>query len=386
MSQVFEPAILRDRNVVVAAVRDLLAFEGQELRAGRPQSGIVNLPNHSQGENPASVREAGSSRVANAYAAISTGAGIATLDDRLIVRVSGDDRIPFMHGMCSNDIKGLATGAVSPALILTEHAHIIADFFVYADADALRIEIDRTLWATARAHLEKFLVADDVEFDELDGLGVLDLEGPAAAGMVATVAGDLALSLPPWRHAESADIRVANLPRCGGPAFTVLIERERIAPMIESLRERGAAAGIREIAQVNADALEIVRVEHGIARVGIDTTEKTIALEARLDSAISFSKGCYLGQETIERATARGGLKKKLFGLRLDGNRLPAAGGAIVLDGKEVGRLTSVVHSPRSGIIGLSILHHSAWQARTRVTIANAGAEVAAIVCELPFA
>ena len=97
-----------------------------------------------------------------AYDAIASGAGIAMLDDRLIVRVIGDDRIPFMHGMCSNDVKGLATRAVAPALIITEHAHIIADFFVYAEADALLIEIDRALWTKTRAHLEKFLVADDV--------------------------------------------------------------------------------------------------------------------------------------------------------------------------------------------------------------------------------
>jgi folate-binding protein YgfZ len=326
-----------------------------------------------------------------ASASISKGVGIASLADRTVVRIIGDDRVPFMHGMCSNDIKGLATGAVAPALILTEHAHIIADFFVYAEADALLIEIDRALWPKARAHLEKFLVADDVEFEELDAVGILDLEGPAAASMLAAAAGDAALALPPWRHARSyaavaGEIRVANLPRYGGPAFTMHLEGARISSIIEAIRARGAAAGISEIAEVDADALEVVRVEHGLARVGVDTADKTIALEARLGYAISFNKGCYLGQETIERATARGGLKKKLFGLRLEGELLPTSGGTINLDGKEVGRLTSVVRSPRWGVIGLSILHHSAWPIGTRVTIADNGADLAAGVCELPFA
>lgn len=315
-----------------------------------------------------------------------SGAGIATLGDRLIVRIVGDDRIPFMHGMCSGDIKGLATGAVAPALILTEHAHIIADFFVYAEADALLIEIDRELWPKARAHLERFLVADDVEFEELESVGVIDLEGPAAARVAATVVGAAAESLPPWRHLEFEGTRVANLPRLGEPAFTLLIERAQIASMMESLSERGlAAAGVRDLAAVDAATLEIVRVEHGVARIGVDTAEKTIALEARLDAAISFSKGCYLGQETIERATARGGLKKKLFGLRIEGNRLPVIGSAIVLEGKEIGRLTSVVESPRLGIIGLSIVHHSAWAAGTRVAIVDATGDSVASVCELPF-
>src|ERR1700722_17622653 len=115
------------------------------------------MPN--PGEGQSTMREAGAERVALEYAAIASGAGITAIGNRLIVRVSGDDRIDFMHGMCSNDIKGLATGVVSPALVLTEHAHIIADLLVYAAADALMLEVDRALWIKAREHLEKFLVA-----------------------------------------------------------------------------------------------------------------------------------------------------------------------------------------------------------------------------------
>jgi folate-binding protein YgfZ len=346
----------------------------------------VSPPNFSEGQAATPIPAPGAASLASDYAAIASGAGIATPANRIIVRVSGDDRIPFMHGMCSNDIKGLATGAVSPGLILTEHAHIIADFFVYADADALLLDIDRDLWALARAHLEKFLVADDVEFEELDALGIVDVEGPHAARAVATVVGDAPLSLTPWRHADSADLRIANFPRYGAPSFTIVVERARVSSIIETVRDRATAAGIAAIPQVSAEALEILRVEHGIARVGVDTGDKTIALEARLEPAISYNKGCYLGQETIERATARGGLKKKLYGLRLDGDRLPAAGAKIMLDAREVGRLTSVVASPRFGIIGLSILHHSAWQAGTRVTIAGAVDEFSAVVSDLPFA
>jgi len=345
----------------------------------------VSLPSHRQVENPVAAPESRGGDGAKAYDAITSGAGVARLDDRLIVRISGDDRIPFMHGMCSNDIKGLATGTAEPALILTEHAHIIADFFVFADADALLIDVDRALWPKARAHLEKFLVADDVEFEELENLGVIEVEGPAAVKVVATVAGEAAESLPSWRHAEFDGVRCANLPRFGGPAFTLLVERARIESVIQSLRECGASVDAH-VAVVGAEILEIVRVEHGIARVGVDTTEKTIALEARLDAAISFSKGCYVGQETIERATARGGVKKKLFGLRIEGNRLPLLGASIMLAGKEAGRLTSAGRSPGLGVIGLSILHQSAWPAGTRVTIADAAGESVANVCELPFA
>jgi len=347
----------------------------------------VSLPNSIANATATPTGESAAT-IARDYGAIATGAGLATPGGRLLVRVSGDDRVPFMHGMCTNDIKGLATGAVSPALILTEHAHLIAGFFVYADADALLLEIDRTLWPKTRAHLEKFLVADDVEFEELDALSVIDVEGPLAVRTVATVTGDAPLALAPWRHLDAGGLRIANLPRFGAPAFTIIVDRTRIPSIIDSLRDRAAAAGLDTVAPVGPDALEIVRVEHGIARIGLDTGDKTIALEARFESAISYNKGCYLGQETIERATARGGLKKKLYGLRVSGHRIPAAGAAIMLDMKEVGRLTSIVDSPRFGVIGLSILHHSAWQPGTTVTIAgpDTSGDLSAIVSDLPFA
>jgi len=129
--------------------------------------------------------------------------------------------------------------------------------------------------------------------------------------------------------------------------------------------------------------IEAIRIENGIARIGIDTGDKTIALEARLNRAISFNKGCYLGQETIERATARGGLKKRMFGLKFNTVDVPMAGAVLSLDGKEVGRVTSAVRSPRFGAIGLAILHHSAWTPGTDLKVGEGGV---ATVTELPFA
>ena len=124
-------------------------------------------------------------------------------------------------------------------------------------------------------------------------------------------------------------------------------------------------------------------MEHGIAKVGVDATERTIALEARLNRSISFNKGCYLGQETIERATARGGLKKRLYGLRLE--RPVATETALLLDGKEVGRISSAVLSPRLGAIGLAMLHHSAWTPGIALIARTDDGDLKAVVSELPF-
>jgi folate-binding protein YgfZ len=263
-------------------------------------------------------------------------------------------------------------------LFLTEHAHVIADGFVWATEDALLLDIDRDAWPRVRAHLERLLVADDVEVEELDELAVIDVEGPSAHDAIRGIAGKAADILEPWRHTSEEDFRIASLPRFGAPAFTILAASRKVADLIVHLCATDAM-------QIGAEALEVLRIEHGLARIGVDAGDKTIALEARLNPAISFNKGCYLGQETIERATARGALKKRLYGLRIDGPRAPAQGAPVMLDGKEVGRLTSVVISPRFGILGLSILHHSAWIEGAVVSVRDADGEVRATVSELPF-
>jgi folate-binding protein YgfZ len=138
--------------------------------------------------------------------------------------------------------------------------------------------------------------------------------------------------------------------------------------------------------ELHADTLEMLRIESGLARVGTDTKERTLALEARLEPAISFNKGCYVGQETVERATAHGSLKRRLCGLRLTGNEMPNPGAAIKLAGKDVGYLSSVTRSPEAGIIGLAILHHSAWAAGTPVSVVTDKGTLTGVISELPFA
>jgi folate-binding protein YgfZ len=299
-------------------------------------------------------------------------AGVLPLDGRILVRVTGDDRASFFHGMCTADVKGARPGTILPTLFLTEHAHVIADAFIWVTPDALILDIDAEAWERTRAHLEKLLVADDVEFEDAADLVVIDVEGPAALDVTD------APSLAAWSFIEAGGSLVGNLPRYGGPAASIMARRDSIDSTIAAIIAK--APGSRRI---DASILETIRIENGVARVGVDTTDKTIALEARLNRSISFNKGCYLGQETIERATARGGLKKRMFGLKFHSEGLPAADAVLTLAGKEVGRVASAVRSPRFGSIGLAILHHSAWTPGTELKVGEGGA---AIVSELPFA
>jgi folate-binding protein YgfZ len=309
------------------------------------------------------------------YRALKSGAGLRELDNQLVVRVSGDDRVSFLHGMCTADVKGLRTGGVAPALFVTERAHMIADLFLYALADALLIEIAQEAWPRVRSHLEQFLVADDVEFDELASLRVVDFEGPGAAAILAESTGT---ATPETWHFHPANM-LAQIPRFGAAAFTMLVEKDELATTLPRVDPA------HQVLRLGAEALDVIRIENGLARVGIDTGEKTLALEARLERAISLDKGCYIGQETLERATARGGIKRRLCGLRIEGGRLPDAGSVILADDKPVGVLTSVLRSPALGVIGLSILHHSVWPEGSKVVIRDGRGAVEAQTSELPF-
>src|SRR5579875_2372314 len=228
--------------------------------------------------------------------------------DRIVIRVTGDDRATFLQGMCSNDVMALVPGAIAYVLFLTEHAHVVSDAYIWAHEDALWLDIDRELWPRTREHLEKFLVADDVELDDAPQLEIVDVLGEDTAARLAQMAN--AAAPAPWHFVTAAAIRVANLPRLAVAAATLIGPRQEIDALLNRL-----ADGV----EIGLEALQVYRIEAGYAQVGRDTGDKTLALEARLERAISFNKGCYVGQETVERATSRGGVRKRLFGLRIEG-------------------------------------------------------------------
>ena len=201
--------------------------------------------------------------------ALTAHAGICRRDDRLMIRLVGDDRVSFLHGMCSNDIKGLQPGMVTYALVLTDHAHIVADLFVWADESALYLEADRASWPATRDHLEKFLVADDVEIEEQEQSSVLDVVGPqaitAAASVILPVAG-----LAPWHMVKDGERMAANLPRIGLIAVTMVVPTIQLEGVLNAM-----LAAQPDSREVGLGALEVLRIEQGLARVGLDATART---------------------------------------------------------------------------------------------------------------
>lgn len=283
---------------------------------------------------------------ADALALLPGGDGGAVRVARSLIWVEGPDAAGFLHGLLSNDVTGLAAGAGRPALLLDAKGHIVAATVVHRDApDALTLVTEPHLAEALAAALERYHFSED-----LDILGPEPAEGVVLTG--------------PAPAREEGDILIPG----PLPDSYELIPSDPARPLPEGRPERPAKA------------LEAARILAGVPRVGVDTGATTLVQEAGLeDVAVSFDKGCYLGQETVARAQFRGRVNRRLRGLRFDADP-PAPGGEVLLGDRAVGTLTSVTALPGGGA-GLAILRTEAAPGET-VTAAGS----AATVVELPFA
>lgn len=316
------------------------------------------------------------------------GAGLFARDGRGLLVVRGGDRVRWLNGMITNDVATLQPGPARSgchALLLTAIGRIVAELHVLLRPDAFWLETERERLGPARAQLEKLLIADDVTLaDESDRVGRLALEGPRAfeiAAAAAIDAGALAALAPD----ACADLCIAGVDVLafasgwsGQPALQLVVPRESAAAVRAALVAAGASRGLVE---AGAEVLETVRIEAGVPRAGAELSEEVLPAEARLEHAISTTKGCYTGQEIVARMRSRGSASHLLVGLALDGAALPARGDAITADGRVIGEVTSATRSPSAGAIALGFVRRGHEAPGTQVRVAGCPAWIRA----LPF-
>jgi aminomethyltransferase len=286
------------------------------------------------------------------YARLRPGGGGAAVRGRAaLIWVEGPDAAGFLHGLLSNDVAGLAPGGAARALLLDAHGRVQADLRVGRDGeDAFTLVLAEGAGALVAALLERYHFSEDLE-----------LIGPEEAETVTFAGG----GAPP------------------GLAVPALLPGA-VEAVVDDPAAAIAAGGLPE---APPEALEMARIAAGAARVGVDTGPSTLVQEAALEGdAVSFDKGCYLGQETVARIHYRGRVNRRLRGLRLDAGP-PAPGGRVLLDGREVGRMTSAAATPDLGAIGLAILRREAEDgAAVAVEPGDGpGDPIPARVSELPF-
>ena len=322
-----------------------------------------------------------------AYDAARHGAAFLDRSHRGRIVVSGSDRASYLQGLLTNDIVALKAGQGCYAAYLTAQGRMITDLEVYELGDVLLLAMSGGVKDGVLARLDQFIFSEDVQLgDVTDTFAQIAIVGPAAAAVVAAMVGGVseqALRDMPdhgnargeWAGGAAIVTRVVDT---GEPGFDLFVERAQSDALKVALR----AAGAIELDQATAEA---VRIEAGVPLFGRDMDEETIPLEAGIESrAISFSKGCYVGQEVIIRVLHRGHgrVARKLVGLTLGGDRIPAAGDAVRSGDREIGRVTSSTASPaRQQPIALAYVHRDFLEPGTQVTVSDQTATVTA----LPF-
>jgi folate-binding protein YgfZ len=310
--------------------------------------------------------------------------GVIDRSERGKVDVTGRDGASFLHGLFANDVKGLAPGQGCETALLDVHGKIAALLVVHCLPDRLVLEMDRRLLETVVTTMDRYLFSERVEVEDTSGAwGLVSLAGPAARKAVEDVLGQPLPGLGRWQHIglgwEGHDLRVVRGEGSGEEQLDVWAPTAALDPLWDRLGEAGARP-------VGRDAWDVLRVEAGVVRHGVDVDAGTLLPEAPLRDAYSLTKGCYLGQEVVARITYRGHVNRTIVGLRFDDARLPPPGAPVVVGEREVGRLTSAVVSPalRRGL-GLALLRREHAEPGTRVSVRTGEGALAAEVALLPF-
>jgi folate-binding protein YgfZ len=307
--------------------------------------------------------------------------GVVVLDRSSLERVAarGSDRVGFLHNMLSADIKKLGAGRGTEATFLTNKGKLIAYMTVFADDDQLLMEMESTRVSSLMESLSRYIISENVVLEHLQEEASLSVEGPDASKILGSVAaidsGELD-ALPHLGIRRSGDVRVTA--RCFDPSprFDVAASPATALTLLNALRDAGATVAGPELARAR-------RIESGRPQFGIDVNESHLPLEASLNDAISFDKGCYIGQEYVVRLAHRGHLNRKLVGLRIDSPAPPLSGAKVMSGETAAGEVTSAAYSPTLGVtVALGYVRSEFFEPGTELEVDDRKAVVSA----LPFA
>jgi tRNA-modifying protein YgfZ len=314
---------------------------------------------------------------------------LVDVSDRGKIELRGPDAAGFLHNLTTNDIRSLVAGSGCEIFLTTAKGKVVAFGWVYHLRSAeptFWLDVDASAAQNASQHLNMYLISEQVEIsDRTAEFAQLDLIGPKAREILAKLTGHEEAG---WHDLEcgivqlngSIDVQLRFHRRFGVDCFELVFPQERINEVRSKLTEAGAVPVARE-------ALEILRIEAGIPAYGVDIDENVLAPEVgRTAQAISYGKGCYLGQETIVRIRDLGHVNRTLMGLKvLEGEAMPR-GSKLLRESKEVGEVTSSVFSPRlRSLIGLAYVHRTCETPGTRVEVAVEAGRATAEVAALPF-
>lgn len=310
-------------------------------------------------------------------------AGLFDFSFRAKFSMKGQDRARFLQRIVSNDVKNLAPGQGTYATLLNAQGHILADFRIYCAEDSFILDTDADLLEKAVQALGRYIIADRITLQALE-LFTLSIQGPRSRPWIEEALRSSLPALAEYGHVAAElpglPLRVARATSTGEEGYELWVGpegmRDAWTALLGPAHKHGALP-------VGTEALESLRIEAGIPRYGPDFGEDTLPLEAGLMNALSFNKGCYIGQEIVERARSRGHVNWKLVGLVVESAQPPASGEKLLAEGKEIGEVTSACASPTLGkTLALAYVRREAAEPGTLLALASGPAAEVAV---LPF-
>lgn len=310
------------------------------------------------------------------YAQVVDHAGWAELDLG-IVRLTGPDRLQWLHKIVTADIEHLGSGQVRPSALLESKGHFIGDFFVLLEQDGILLLTTSSSAASLLHSLRRYVFREKVILSDVTGgWRMFTIIGPESDELTVRAFGATAPQAPNSFAAPCgsfSDLRIIRAQRARVPSADLLFGTERAEAV-------NAAMGATP--EIPRAIVEILRVEVGLPRWGQDFDSTTLVLEIPDIHSLRVDQGCYVGQEVVARLVHRGHVNRKLVGLKFEGDELPSKRDVIRHEGREVGSVTSSVISPRFGSIGLGFVRREASEIGTLLQINE---YIRALVAKTPF-
>ncbi len=297
------------------------------------------------------------------YEALRTHAAWYDLSARGRLRVTGEDRARLLHAMTTNNILALKPDEGCYAFFLNAQGRILSDVNVLCRPDHLLLGTEPVARQRVAEHLDRYIIADDAEVTDItEETCCLAVDGPQAEGQL-----------------RSLGAPIPESPYCSeewGSRLVYKISDEQLRVIAPLGEKADLAARLGE--EADADAVETVRLEHGRPKYGVDMTEKHLVQESRQLHAVHPAKGCYLGQEIVERVKSRGQVHKGLYAIRIEGEEVPLAGEILTDEsGQKAADITSARYSPGLlTVVGLAYVRADAWNGSVRLRYRERSAQV----------
>ncbi len=316
------------------------------------------------------------------YAALRETVGLVDTNFRAFFSFTGPDRQRYVNAILTSNVRDLKPGQGAVGLLLNPQGHILAEVETLAREESILASSHAMIRERTFSTFDKFIIMDDVTLEDLTAsTGTLDLVGPRAAGLLAELGARNFAEMPLLAHEEmklgQIPCRVMHRELADDAGATLIVSQEHLPALWRELAERvrihgGTPAGM--------EAVNSIRLECGIPWFGRDYDDKQIPHEAGLEhSHINYEKGCYTGQEIVERVRSRGHVNRRLTELRFIADEAPAPGTKLLYEGNEIGSVTTTAFSPMLGqSIGLGYLRRENSAVGTRMDASGIRAEVIA--------